>query len=35
MNDDTVKIIADFTPRTRARKVQSHHRTATSILAIK
>ena len=33
MNDDTVKIIADFTPRNR--KVQSHHRTATSILAIK
>lgn len=33
MNDDTVRIIADYTPR--ARKVQHHHRTATSILAVK
>lgn len=33
MNDDTVKIIADYTPR--AKKVQHHHRTATSILAVK
>ena len=33
MNDDTVKIIADFTPRPK--RVQSHHRTATSILAVK
>lgn len=32
MNDDTVKIISDYTPR--AKKVQHHQRTATAILAV-
>lgn len=32
MNDDTVRIIADYTPR--AKKVNNHVRTATTLLAI-
>ena len=31
MNEDTVKIISDYTPRA---KKQQHHRTATTILAV-
>jgi|JI10StandDraft_1071094.scaffolds.fasta_scaffold216731_1 hypothetical protein len=33
MNDDTVKIIADYTPRVK--KLHKHNLTATSILAVK